>query len=74
MTKRFAVMMVAVTGLLMGTPGVRAEDSLCASVKLEISQQLTLERQAFNAKPDTRRAGDNLALAVTGYMKMRETV
>jgi len=74
MSKRLVVMVVAVTGLLAGTPGVQAEDSLCASVKLEISQQLTLERQAFNAKPGTRRAGDSLALAVTGYMKMRETV
>lgn len=36
--------------LLAGTSGVRAEDALCASVKLELSQQLTLERQAFNAK------------------------
>lgn len=50
MTKRFVAMMVAAAGLLAGAPGVRAEESLCASVEMQISQEVTLERQAFNAK------------------------
>lgn len=33
-----------------GWAGAAAADSLCASVKIEIEQELTLERQAFDAK------------------------
>jgi hypothetical protein len=35
---------------LLGPPGARATESVCATVKIEISQELTLERQAFDAR------------------------
>ena len=43
---------LVLTLLLFGlgiVPAARAEDSLCATVKIEIQQELTLERQAFDA-------------------------
>jgi len=34
---------------IFASPGLAADDSVCARVKLEIRQELTLERQAFDA-------------------------
>lgn len=39
-----------------------AQDSVCAVVKIEIKQELTLERQAFDAEMKINNALDNLAL------------
>jgi hypothetical protein len=36
--------------LLPLAPGAKAQESLCAQVKIEIRQELTLERQAFDAE------------------------
>ncbi len=34
---------------LLASPALAVDDSVCARVKLEIRQELTLERQAFDA-------------------------
>lgn len=41
---------------------VQAQDSVCAVVKIEIKQELTLERQAFDAEMKINNALDNLPL------------
>ena len=46
-SKRFFLIISAL--LLSGFGLVNAADSLCASVKMEINQELSLERQAFDA-------------------------
>jgi hypothetical protein len=50
MKKRFSAILLAACGLLLFTPFTQAEESLCASVEMQISQEMTMERQAFNAK------------------------
>ncbi|RLC30379.1 MAG: hypothetical protein DRH37_05455, partial [Deltaproteobacteria bacterium] len=46
----FSVFFTSFLGILMSFPVFsRAADSLCAVVKIEIRQELTLERQAFDA-------------------------
>lgn len=50
MKKRLFAILLAASGLLLFISSVQAEDALCASVEMEISQEVTLERQAFNAK------------------------
>ncbi|NOU35653.1 MAG: hypothetical protein HOO88_02615 [Kiritimatiellaceae bacterium] len=50
MKKQSAAILLALLGLLLFTLSVQAEESLCASVTMDISQEVTLERQAFNAK------------------------
>ena len=42
--------MLCLLAAILSVPApVKAADSLCATVKIELDQQLTLERQAFNA-------------------------
>lgn len=48
--------------LLLLPQWARAQDSVCARVKLEIAQSLTLERQAFDAHMRINNGLDNLAL------------
>jgi hypothetical protein len=50
MKKRLSVILLVASGLLLFSRSVQAAEALCASVKMEIVQQLTLERQAFNAR------------------------
>jgi hypothetical protein len=35
---------------LLALPGAQAQETVCAKVKIEIKQELTLERQAFDAE------------------------
>jgi len=44
----------------------RGADSLCASVKIEIAQELTLERQAFDARMKINNGLDTIALENVG--------
>ncbi|WP_020405103.1 Ig-like domain-containing protein [Hahella ganghwensis] len=52
---------VGFLGLLLGGKAL-AEESLCAVVKIEISQELTLERQAFEATMRITNSLDSFAL------------
>ncbi|MCP4405445.1 MAG: hypothetical protein GY801_50105 [bacterium] len=47
--KEYVVCWLVLIGMLGLPLAVQAEDSLCAEVKIEIAQELTLERQAFEA-------------------------
>lgn len=49
-------------GLLLFTPLLPAEVSLCAEVVIEIKQELALERQAFEATMKVTNALDNFPL------------
>jgi len=49
-------------GLLLCTSVVMAQESLCAVVKIEIKQELTLERQAFDAHMRISNALDTLTM------------
>jgi len=44
------------------TTAAHAQDSLCASVKIEIAQELTLERRAFDARMRINNGLDTIAL------------
>ncbi|CAB1063457.1 Flagellar hook-length control protein FliK [Olavius sp. associated proteobacterium Delta 1] len=47
---RTGVFCILLAGLLLAGPAVcLADDTVCARVKIEIKQELTLERQAFDA-------------------------
>jgi len=47
---RIGVFCIVLAGLLLAGPAVcLADDTVCARVKIEIKQELTLERQAFDA-------------------------
>ena len=47
---RVVVYFILLAGLLVAGPAVTlADDTVCARVKIEIKQELTLERQAFDA-------------------------
>ena len=50
-TRNFALpcMLFALAAMLCVTPAAQAQESLCAEVQLEMSQDLTLERQGFEA-------------------------
>ncbi|MCP4690758.1 MAG: calcium-binding protein, partial [Desulfobacterales bacterium] len=48
--------------LLAGGLPARGDDSLCARVKIEISQELTLERQAFDARMTIHNGLSHLSL------------
>jgi len=48
--------------LALYAPTARAADSLCATVKIEILQELTLERQAFDARMKINNGLDTIAL------------
>ncbi len=51
MTKRITAMMLAMSALLFSTPaGSQAATYQCATVEIEIHQELTMERQAFQAE------------------------
>lgn len=58
--KLFQAMLVGV--LLFGSAIVHAQDSVCAVVKIEIEQELTLERQAFDAEMRINNGLDDLPL------------
>lgn len=45
--------------MLAATPSAHAQDSVCARVKLEIKQELTLERQGFDAEMKILNTTDN---------------
>lgn len=47
--RRFGMTLVAVAAM-SGTGVVHAQETVCARVKIEIKQELTLERQAFDAE------------------------
>lgn len=49
-------------GLALVTAVVPAQETVCARVKIEIVQELTLERQGFNAEMRINNALDNAAL------------
>lgn len=50
-------------GLLLLTAVVPAQETVCARVKIEIVQELTLERQAFDAEMRINNALDNASLS-----------
>src|ERR1043166_3860908 len=58
------VLRLCVSLLLLAStaPIARAADSLCATVKIEIDQELTLERQAFDARMKITNGLDTIAL------------
>jgi hypothetical protein len=52
--------------LLLSTPASAAADSLCATVKLQVQQDLTLERQGFEARMRIANGFETLALDAVG--------
>lgn len=50
------------TAALLSTTAVQAQETVCAKVKIEIKQQLTMERQGFDAEMRINNALDNASL------------
>jgi len=61
--RRFASVSVALlAAVLLASPSAQAQETVCARVKIEIKQQLTLERQAFDAQMNINNALENASL------------
>jgi uncharacterized repeat protein (TIGR01451 family) len=63
LVNRIGLFGIILAGLLIACSAVaRADDSVCAQVKIEIKQTLTLERQAFDAHMRINNGLSNIAL------------
>ncbi len=58
--------LIAILAVLFPSAGSHAADSLCAEVKIEIRQELTLERQAFDAHMRINNGLTHIALEDVG--------
>jgi len=59
---RFLCLGLLLPAVLFSLPSYAAEDEVCAVVKIEIQQELTLERQAFDAKMNINNGLEGITL------------
>ncbi|WP_143074145.1 hypothetical protein [Roseateles sp. YR242] len=66
--RRMGAAVMATAALLCPTMNAQADDSVCARVKIEIKQELTLERQAFDAEMKISNQLDGASLTDVGVV------